>query len=165
MRCAWAKFKELSPILTAWGASCRIKGKIYKTCVQSVLTYGTETWAMKEANLQSLERTERMMVRWMCSVSLKDRKRSVDLYSLLGVQSVEVVVRRGRLRWFGHLERRSADDWVSACRRVEVAGMSCKGRKRKTWKECVDDDMKVLGLHPEWAISRDMWRNFIWANV
>ena len=47
---------------------------------------GTETWAMKKANLQSLESMERMMVRWMCWVSLKDRKRSVDLYSLLGVE-------------------------------------------------------------------------------
>ena len=56
---------------------------------------------MKIANLQSLERTERMMVRWMCGVSLKDRKRSVDLYSLLRVQSGAEVVRRGRLRWFG----------------------------------------------------------------
>ena len=87
VRCAWAKFKELSPILTARGASYRIKGKIYKACVQSALTYGTETWAMKKANLQSLERTERMMVRWMCGVSLKDRKRSVDLYSLLSVRA------------------------------------------------------------------------------
>ena len=25
------------------------------------------------------------MVRWMCGVSLKDRKRSEDLYSLLGI--------------------------------------------------------------------------------
>ena len=78
VRCAWVKFKELSPILTARGASYRIKRKIYKACVQSVLKYGTETWAMKKANLQSLERT-RMMVRWMCGVSLKDRKHSVDL--------------------------------------------------------------------------------------
>ena len=31
------------------------------------------------------------MVRWKCGVSLKDRKRSVDLYSLLGVQSVAEV--------------------------------------------------------------------------
>ena len=30
----------------------------------------------------------------MCGVSLKDRKRSVDLYSLLGIQSVVDVVRR-----------------------------------------------------------------------
>ena len=80
VRCAWAKFKELSSILTAPGASYRIKEKIYKACAQSVLTYGTETWAMEKANLQSLERMERMMVRWMCGVSLKDRKCSVDLF-------------------------------------------------------------------------------------
>ena len=40
---------------------------------------------MKAENLHSLERAERMMVRWMCGVSLKDRKRSEDLYSLLGI--------------------------------------------------------------------------------
>ena len=126
------------------GASYHIKGKIYKACVQSALTYGTETWAMKIANLQSLERTERMMVRWMCGVSLKDRKRSVDLYSLLRVQSVAEVVRRGRLRWFGHVERKSGDDWVSACRNVVVAGVRCVGRGRKAWRECVKDDTDEL---------------------
>ena len=63
VRCAWAKFKELSPILTVRGASYRIKGRIYSACVQSVLIYGTETWAMKADDLRSLERTERMMVR------------------------------------------------------------------------------------------------------
>ena len=74
------KVPELSPILTARGASYRINGKIYKACVQSALTYGTETWAMKKANLHSLERTEQMMVRWMCGVSLKDRKRSTCVF-------------------------------------------------------------------------------------
>ena len=48
-----------------------------------------------------------MMVRWMCGVSLKDRKRSEDLCNLLGINCVADVVRRGRLRWFGHLERKS----------------------------------------------------------
>ena len=38
VRCAWAKIKELSPILTAHGASYCIKGKIYRACVHSVLT-------------------------------------------------------------------------------------------------------------------------------
>ena len=149
-------------IISARGASYRIKGKISKACVQSALTYGTETWAMKKANLQSLERTERMMVRWMCGVSLKDRKCSVELYSLLGVQSVDEVVRQGRSRWFGHVEqRKSEDDWVFTYRNVVVAGVRCADRGRKTWYECVKDDMKALGLHPEWAVFRDMWRGFI----
>ena len=65
---------------------------------------------MKAENLRSLKGTERMMVRWMCGVSLKDRKRSEDLYSLLGIQSVAKVVRHGRLRWFEHVERKNKDD-------------------------------------------------------
>ena len=32
--------------------------------------------------------------------------------------------------------------------------MRCASRGRKTWYECVKGDMKVLGLHPEWAVFR-----------
>ena len=53
-----------------------------------MLTYWTETWAMKAENLHSLERAERMMVRWLRGGSLKNRWCSVDLYIVLGVQSV-----------------------------------------------------------------------------
>ena len=49
----------------------------------------------------------------------------------------------------GGLDIWSVDGWVTACRKVEVAGMRCRGRNRKTWNECVEDDMKVLGLHVE----------------
>ena len=161
VRCAWAKFKELSPILTVRGASYRIKGRIYSACVQSVLIYGTEMWAMKADDLRSLERTERMMVRWICGVSLNDRRRSEDLCNLLGINCVADVVRRGRLRWFGHLERKGVDDWVSACRGLVEEGARGRGRSRKTWEQCVRDDMKLLGLHSEWAIFRDMWRDLI----
>ena len=49
----------------------------------------------------------------MCDVSLKDRKRSEVLYSVLGIQSVAEVVKHGRLRWFGHVE-------MTGCRPVEM---------------------------------------------
>ena len=42
-RCAWKKFRELSPILTARGESLRSKGKICRACVRSSLIYGSET--------------------------------------------------------------------------------------------------------------------------
>ena len=63
-------------------------------------------------------------------MSLKDRKRkrSVDLYSLSGVQSMADVVRRGRLKWFGHLECKRVDDWVSVCRNGEVTEVRCRGK-------------------------------------
>ena len=52
------------------------------------------------------------------------------------------VVRRCRLRWFGHVERKSGDDWVSACR--NVVRVRCAGRGRKSWYECVKDDRRCL---------------------
>ena len=84
---------------------------------------------------------------------------SIELATLK--MSVAEGVRQGRLRWFGHVERKSGDDWVSACRNVVVAGVRCAGRGRKTCYECVKDDMKELGLHAEWAVFRDMWTGFI----
>ena len=63
VRCDWAKFKELSSTLTVCVASYHIKCKISRACVQSVLTYGSETWALKAEIVHSLERAERMMVR------------------------------------------------------------------------------------------------------
>src|SRR3989441_2852638 len=40
VRCAWRKFWDLRRLLTARGASLRVKGKIYRACVQRVLVYG-----------------------------------------------------------------------------------------------------------------------------
>jgi hypothetical protein len=59
------------------------------------------------------------------------------------------------------VERKNEDDWVSACRNLVVVGVRSVSRGRKTWRECVKDDMEELSLHPEWAVFRDMWRGII----
>ena len=78
------------------------------------LALGIEAWAMKVENVRTLEWLKRIMGRWMCGVSLKDRKRSVDFNSFLGVHAecgkcgeakqIDVV-------WpFEHLRREIVDD-------------------------------------------------------
>ena len=52
------------------GCLFETEGKIYDACVQRVLVYGSETWAIKAEDLARLRRAERMMVRRMCGVSL-----------------------------------------------------------------------------------------------
>lgn len=164
VRCAWAKFRELSPILTTRGASLKVKGKLYSTYVQCVMMYGSETWAMKVEDMQRMERAEKMMVRWMCGVTLRDRKTSEELRQRLNIVSVCDRVRQGRLKWFGHVERREEGGWASACRDVIVAGERGRGRGRKTWKECVVDDMSKMKLRREDAQDRDVWRSGILGN-
>ena len=87
-----------------------------------------------------------MMVRHMCGITLKDRKSCEELRQRLGINSVSDVLRRNRLRWFGHVERNNDDDWVKACQRLEVAGGRGRCRRKKTWRECVVEDMRVLEL-------------------
>ena len=60
------------------------------------------------------------------------------------------MVRCGRLRWFGYLECKSGNDWVSACRNMEVVEKSRGGARRLGW--CLNEDMEELGLQPEWAV-------------
>ena len=116
------------------GNSRLLKGKVYRTYVQSVMVYGSDSWAMKADDMQRLERTERMMIRWMCSVRLRDRKANVELLSWLGIESVSDVVRSNRLRWFVNVECKDPDDWVLACTYMvaeSVKGVGC-GRPLKT---------------------------------
>jgi hypothetical protein len=106
-----------------------------------------------------------MMARWMCGVTLKHRQRSQDLLERLGIVGVAERVRRGRLRWFGHVERKNADDWVKKCREMVVEGSKSRGRNRKTWMECVEGDMLKLGLSRVDAQDRERWRRGIWGTV
>ena len=52
------------------------------------MIYGSETWPMKVEDMHRLERAERMMVRHMCGVSLKDRKSSNELRQRLEIEMV-----------------------------------------------------------------------------
>ena len=48
--------------------------------------------------------------------------------------------------------------WLrSTWTKVEVFGKVGKGRGRKTWLQCVNSDMKDLGLRVEEAQDRQLW--------
>ena len=74
----------------------RMKGVLYKACVRSMLTYGTETRAMKAGVFQRL----------ICGVTLKDMFESTVIASRVDVDDLEEHLRQKRLRWFGHIVRR-----------------------------------------------------------
>ena len=81
-----------------------------------------ETWAVKAENELRLERTEMQMVRWMCGAKLRDRMKNDELRKRLGIESIKEVIKRGRLRWRGHVERREESNWLRRCMKLEVQG-------------------------------------------
>ena len=71
-----------------------------------------------------------MMIRWMCSVSLKDGRSSEELRDRLGNPDITEVLCKNRLRWFGHVTRLDVGNPASACRHVGVEGKREQGRKK-----------------------------------
>jgi len=78
---------------------------------------------MRVEDMNELEGAERIMVRSMCGVSLREEKSSDELLGRLGIVSVTDVVWKGRLRWYGHVDRKDVEDWVSKSRRLRGAGV------------------------------------------
>ena len=74
--------------------------------------HGSETWPMKVEHELQMNRTEMSMIRWMCGVKLNERKKSEGLTELVGLEPVTLVIKKSRLRWFGHVDRKDDNDWV-----------------------------------------------------
>ena len=68
-------------------------------------------------------------------------------------------MRRSRLRWFGHVERKDDQQWVKKCMDFKVDGSASRSRPRKSWLECMNDDLQKYGLKKEMAHNRTVWRS------
>ena len=67
-KCAWGKFRQLFLLLTNRQVPLLTRGKVYSSCVRSVMLHAAETWAMKADTLNRLRRNDRAMIRWICNV-------------------------------------------------------------------------------------------------
>jgi len=54
-----------------------------------------------------------------------------NLRELLGLEPVNLMIKKSRLRWFGHVERKDNNDWVKRIK-WEVEGIRQRGRPKKT---------------------------------
>ena len=79
-------------------------------------------------------------------MSLRDGKRSGGLLNRLGIECVESGIRRGRLRWFGRVERGEESGWVKKCAGVGVIGVVDGGAPGGAWRGCVGRDVGAVGV-------------------
>jgi len=120
-----------------------------------------ETWPMKVEHELKMNRTKMSMIRWMCGVKLNERKKSEELRELLGLEPFSLMTKKSRLRWFGHVERKDDNDWVKRRITWEVEGIRQRGHPKKTWWDCVKNDLKSLDLSQKDVQSRNKWRKSI----
>ena len=75
---------------------------------------------------------------------------------------IEETLRETRLRWFGHVKRRSVAAPVRMCEMiVPLGGKRERGRPKKCLEEVVREDLRVTGLTEDMAQDRRLWRDRI----
>ena len=69
-------------------------------------------WALRKAEQNLLERTEMRMLRWMIGRKRTEKIRNEEIITRAGVENISETIREERLRWLGHVERKSEEDVV-----------------------------------------------------
>jgi len=83
----------------------------------------------------------------MCDVNLNERKKSEVPRELVGLERISLMIKKSRLRLFGHVEGKDDNSGSNDVRRGrKVEGIRHRGHPKKTSWNCVKDDMESLGL-------------------
>ena len=64
--------------------------------------------------------TEIRMLRWMCDNTLMDRIKNHEFRDRLGVAPISAKVRENRLRWFGHVHKKTFDALVRRIKSIII---------------------------------------------
>ena len=137
------------------------RGRLYRSCVRSSMLHGSETWPDRKENEVALQRAEMTMVRWMCSVKVKDRVPSKELRERLEIDDIILILQHNRLQLYEHVLQKEDTDWVKKCMEYEVEGSRPRGRPKRTWKEVVQKDCQARNLNKEDAMDHGRWKKLI----
>ena len=130
----------------------------YETIIRPALTYGSECWVMKVTNKRKIATTEMRMLRGILGVSRRDHMRNEEIRRILHLSPIDEVMRSGRLRWFGHVQRRDATNVTRRVMELAIPGTRRRGRPKKIWHQQMKEDMAGVGVTQDVALDWKEWR-------
>ena len=130
----------------------KLKGRLYSTFVHSMLLYNCETWNITETEMKALVGRNGYMMRRLVGevVRSADDKRLTEsqVLEMLGLESIQSLIRKRKLQWAAHCARRGEKDltWKRMVREIED--------EKSKWGSRLKEDRKELGVN-----SIRGWRN------
>ncbi|KAK9098676.1 hypothetical protein Syun_025721 [Stephania yunnanensis] len=162
IQAGWKKWRSAMGVICDRHVPTKLKGKFYRTAIRPAMLYGSECWAVKQQQLHKVNVAEMRMLRWMCGKTRKDRIRNIEIQRQVGVAPIDTKIREGRLRWFGHLQRRPTNAPTRKLDSIETVEIRRgRGRPKLTWDALIKRDLNGLQSSPSIALNRAQWKSLI----
>ena len=159
-------FGRLSNLWKNKKLNLQVKVRLYESLVLSTLQYSSETWSMTVANRKKLEAAHHKWMRRILGITWKQMVTNEEVRKITGMGTLEVILRRNRLRWLGHIHRMDDNRLAKQVLNwIPKEGRKKRGRPRKNWRATVTEDLKKMNMiwedAEEIAGDRTAWRSCV----
>ena len=125
------------------------------------MVYVLETVAGTKKQVKEMEVTEMKMLRFVMGVTRKDKMRNEHIRSTVKVEQLEMKMREGWRRWYGHVMRRDQEYVGRKMMEMELLGKRKRGRPKRRFLDVMKEDMGEAGVKETDVKDRKMWRKMI----
>ena len=102
-------FGRLRTLWSSKDVSIHLKTRLYGALILPIATYGSESWTTRRKEIDALLVFEMKCLGAILRITRSDRLRNTMIRKKLNIsETIEDIVLKRRLRWFGHVVRNTS---------------------------------------------------------